>query len=60
MRNAAGDVEYRVRVNNTGERGEQQVRSGRDDDRDGRIDTRDDDIETDWSADGKSGSDPDS
>ena len=55
---AAGDFEYHVRVNNTGMAGEQQVKWGRDDDGDGRIDSRDDDdVKIDWSADGKSGSD---
>ncbi|TAL14529.1 MAG: hypothetical protein EPN99_14195 [Frankiales bacterium] len=57
-KNAAGDFEYHVRVNNTGNKGEQQVTWGRDDDRDGRIDNRDDDdIKIDWSADGKDGGD---
>lgn len=54
----AGDLEYHVRVNNTGQRGEQQVRWGRDGDGDGRIDSwDDDDVKIDWSADGKDGGD---
>ena len=57
-KNAAGDFEYHARVNNTGSKGEQQVKWGRDDDGDGRIDSRDDDdIRIDWSADGKDGGD---
>ena len=53
----AGDLEYHARVNNTGAKGEQQVKWGRDDDGDGRIDDRDDDdIKVDWSATGLTGS----
>ena len=56
----AGDLEYHARVNNTGDKGEQQVTWGRDKDGDGRIDSRDDDdIKIDWSADGNSSSDDD-
>lgn len=50
----AGDFEYHARINNTGDKGEQQVKWGRDKDGDGNIDSRDDDdIKIDWSADGK-------